>query len=93
MCDRCSALGRRLRGLRRWRVRSRVTDVKTPLGEENAPADQLQAARDQAVQIQREAPTLNRGREWHILPTIYLELLPTRPSRAGSLDPHLSLTE
>ena len=29
----------------RWRVRSRVTDVKTPLGEENAPADQLQAAR------------------------------------------------
>jgi hypothetical protein len=29
----------------RWRVRSRMTDVKTPLGEENAPADQLQAAR------------------------------------------------
>ena len=29
----------------RWRVRSRVVDVKTPLGEDTAPADQLQAVR------------------------------------------------
>ena len=29
----------------RWRVRSRVVDVKTPLGEEAAPAEQLQALR------------------------------------------------
>ena len=47
----------------------------------------------EAVQIQREAPTLNRGRERHILPAIYQELLPQRAPRAGSLDPHVSAQE
>ena len=56
-------------------------------------ADWFRRGVAEAVQIQREAPTLNRGRERHILPTIYQELLPTRPSRAGSLDPHVSVTE
>ena len=46
----------------------------------------------EAVHIQREAPTLNRGRERHTLPSIYQELLPPRLSRAGSLDPHVNVT-
>ena len=42
----------------------------------------------EAVFIQREAPTLNQGRERHTLPTIYQELLgPCRPCVTGSFDP------
>ena len=54
-------------------------------------ADWFRRGVAEAVQIQREAPTLNRGRERHILPAIYQELLPQRMPRAGSLDPHVSV--
>ena len=50
-------------------------------------ADWFRRGVAEVVQIQREAPTLNRGRERHILQ----ELLPQRMPRAGSLDPHVSV--
>ena len=38
----------------------------------------------EAIHIQREAPTLNRGRERHTLPSIYQELLPATHQHTGS---------
>ena len=56
-------------------------------------ADWFRRGVAEAVQIQREAPTLNRGRERHILPAIYQELLPLCAPRAGLLDPHRDVHE
>ena len=56
-------------------------------------ADWFRRGVAEAVQIQREAPALNRGRERHILPAIYQELLPRHAPRAGSLDPHACVQE
>ena len=56
-------------------------------------ADWFKRGAADAVQIQRKAPTLNRGRERHILPAIYEEPLPLCAPRAGSLDPHGSVHE
>ena len=45
----------------------------------------------EAIHIQRELPTLNRGRERHTLPSIYQELLPNCNQHTGSIsDPAVS---
>ena len=45
----------------------------------------------EAIHIQRESPTLNRGRERHTLPSIYQELLPNCNQHTGSTpDPAVS---
>ena len=45
----------------------------------------------EAIHIQQESPSLNRGRERHILPAIYSELLPSNLSRdVSTSDSHVT---
>ena len=45
----------------------------------------------EAIYVQQESPCLNRGRERHILPAIYKELLPNTMSRDNSTpDSHVA---
>ena len=45
--------------------------------------DWLRSGIAEAIHIQREAPTLNQGRERHTLPSIYQELLPATHQHTG----------
>ena len=44
----------------------------------------------EAIYIQQESPSLNRGRERHLLPAIYNELLPNTMSRDSTSDSHVT---